>query len=286
MPKTEVLRSREFGLALGLIFGRYALNMQDLHYGYWEDDLDVQVHNLPEAQARYTEVLMSKIPEGVKTILDVGCGAGNTAKKLLDRGYQVDCVSPNPHLTKIARELLGDRAQIYECKFEELQTDRTYDLILFSESFLFINAEVGLKQATRLLNPNGHLLITDVFKIVPDGISPIGGGHQLEKFYNVFNQSTFTLKEEQDITSKIAPTFTVLDDAYKNCLKPAYELIRSRLISTHPWIMKFLQWKFRTKIERIEKKHFGGQRTAESFAKYKSYRLFLYHKSNGIPSTQ
>ena len=32
-----------------------------------------------------------------------------TARKLLDRGYQVDCVSPNSFLTSIAQETLGNR---------------------------------------------------------------------------------------------------------------------------------------------------------------------------------
>ena len=84
---------------------------------------------------------MADIPPGVRSILDVGCGAGNTAHKLLDRGYEVDCVSPNAWLTTEARRLLGTRARVFESKFENLTLDRTYDLILFSESFLFMVAD-------------------------------------------------------------------------------------------------------------------------------------------------
>lgn len=275
------LPSREFGLAIGLVIGKYCLKMEDLHYGYWTDDLPVDLHNLPKAQAQYTDVLISQIPEGVKSILDVGCGGGNTARKLLDRGYQVDCVSPNIHLTKIAREVLGDRAQVFESRFEDLQTDRTYDLILFSESFLFIRPEPGLQQAMQLLNEGGHLLMTDVFKIVPDGQGAIGGGHQLQTFYNIFGNAPFKLVEDRDMTVNIAPTFTVLDEAYRKCLRPAYELIVVRLKAQHPWLMRFLLWKFRSKIERYEKKHFSGKRTAENFARHKSYRMFLYRKIDG-----
>ena len=40
--RQPALRSPEFGLALGLVVGRFALDMQDLHYGYWTDDLEVR----------------------------------------------------------------------------------------------------------------------------------------------------------------------------------------------------------------------------------------------------
>ena len=72
MGNKDLLPSREFGLIMGLIIGKFCLKMEDLHYGYWTDDLPVEVQNLPKAQAQYTEVLIGNIPEGVRTILDVG----------------------------------------------------------------------------------------------------------------------------------------------------------------------------------------------------------------------
>ena len=144
VPRAPALKSPEFGLALGLVAGRFALDMQDLHYGYWTEDLELTPQNMARAQARYTDELMADIPAGVRSILDVGCGAGNTARKLLDRGYEVDCVSPNEWLTAEARKVLGNRARVFESKFEDVKLDRTYDLILFSESFLFMKAEQAL----------------------------------------------------------------------------------------------------------------------------------------------
>ena len=279
MGNKDILPSREFGLIMGLIIGKFCLKMEDLHYGYWTDDLTVEVQNLPKAQAQYTEVLIGNIPEGVRTILDVGCGTGHMARKLLDRGYHVDCVSPNPHLTKLAKEKLGVQSTIFECRYQELQTDRKYDLVLFSESFLFIRPpEAGMKMSEHILNKDGYILITDVFKITPDGQSPIGGGHHLHIFHDTFSHSPFKLLKEDDITGYIAPTFTVLDDAYTHCVKPAYDLLMTRFKASHPWAMKFILWKFRAKFENIENKHFSGKRTAENFAKYKSYRLFLFQK--------
>jgi SAM-dependent methyltransferase len=125
VKNAESLPSREFGLAIGLILGRFFVKMEDLHYGYWTDDLPIEMSNLEKAQAQYSDFLMSHIPEGMKSILDVGCGAGNTARKLLDRGYQVDCVSPNSILTSVAQEALGSRTTFFKCRFEDLQTDVT-----------------------------------------------------------------------------------------------------------------------------------------------------------------
>jgi MPBQ/MSBQ methyltransferase len=117
VPRAPALKSPEFGLALGLVVGRFALDMHDLHYGYWTPDLALTAANLPVAQARYTDKLMADIPEGVKTILDVGCGAGNTAKKLLDRGYEVVCLSPNEWLNAEAQKAVGNRAVVHLSRF-------------------------------------------------------------------------------------------------------------------------------------------------------------------------
>ena len=47
-------------------------------------------------------------------------------------------------LTEEARRVLGTRSRVFASKFEDLTLDRTYDLILFSESFLFMKAEQAL----------------------------------------------------------------------------------------------------------------------------------------------
>jgi SAM-dependent methyltransferase len=283
VKNAESLPSREFGLAIGLILGRFFVKMEDLHYGYWTDDLSIEMSNLPKAQAQYSDFLMSHIPEGMKSILDVGCGAGNTARKLLDRGYQVDCVSPNSFLTSVAQETLGTRTTFFKCRFEDLQTDRRYDLLLFSESFLFMRLDEAIAKALQLLRPGGYILMSDIFKIVPDGNTAIGGGQHLALFQDAFARAPFTKLKEIDMTPQIAPTFTLIHNAYIQAVKPAYDLVMGRLRAKHPWLMKVILWKFRNKIQRAEAKHFSGKRTAETFSKIKSYRLFLFQKQATAP---
>lgn len=276
--RAPALRSPEFGLAIGYVVGSQLLGMEDLHYGYWCDGLAVKLRNMPLAQAAYTDFLMSHIPAGTRSILDVGCGSGSTALKLLDRGYRVDCVSPNPFLTDVARRKLGERATVHASRFEELETDRRYDLLLFSESFLFIKPDRALPRAAGLLNPGGALLITDIFKVPAPDKSPIGGGHDLPFFREIMGRSPFELVTEIDMTEEIAPTFDVLDRSYRDAIRPAYDLIAARLHASRPRLMGFVRWFWRKRLERLEAKHFGGRRTGASFSRHKAYRLFLFRK--------
>jgi hypothetical protein len=66
VPTDGNLPSSEFGLALGYVIGHHFLNMQDLHYGYWPEGLAPLPQNLAQAQANYTDFLMSHIPAGVR----------------------------------------------------------------------------------------------------------------------------------------------------------------------------------------------------------------------------
>jgi SAM-dependent methyltransferase len=280
------LPSSEFGLALGYVIGHHFLNMQDLHYGYWPQGLPRVPQNLAQAQANYTDFLMSHMPSGVKSVLDVGCGAGNTARKLLERGLTVDCVSPNGVLTSVAKQVLAGRGDIFETRFQDLQTDRRYDLVLFSESLLFIPLEAAFTKALSLLNPGGHVLITDIFRVPAEGKSPIGGGHELPRFRETIARFPLVPTLDLDMTDGIAPTFDMLDAAYREAIQPAYELILSRLEAKYPWVMKLVKWKFKKKMRRYEDKHFSGRRNGVNFKKYKAYRLMVYRAATTRPVLQ
>ena len=276
LQRAPALQSPEFGLALGLVVSRFAFDMQDLHYGYWTPDLELTPQNMAKAQARYTDELMADIPAGVRSILDVGCGAGNTARKLLDRGYEVDALSPNSWLNDEAKKVLGSRARVFQSKFEDFPLDRTYDLILFSESFLFMKAEQALAKAESALNPGGYILISDIFKVPADEKSPIGGGQDLRRYRALLEASRFEQLKDTDMTANIAPTFDLLSRAYAEAIGPAYSLILARLEASYPRLMKLVRWKWKAKIARYEEKHFSGKRDGAHFSRHKSYRRMLY----------
>lgn len=278
MKRTKKGLSQEVGLEMGSICGRYFLKLEHLHYGFWTPDLPVDIVNLHKAQENYTAFLMSHIPEGVETILDVGFGTGGVASKLVDRGYHVDGVSPSSFFAERGRELLGDRVNIFECRYEEVQTEKRYDLVLFSESFQYIHLETALEKTDQLLKDGGYMLICDIFGKDTANKGAQRGGHRLRKFSDIMTRFAFEPVEDMDITEQTAPTIDIMDSVLKEVGQPALRSGLRFLSGRYPLTFKFLTWKYRRQLAKMNDKYFNGKRTAAKFKEFKSYRLLLYRK--------
>ena len=277
---TSKVDSKEVGLVAGLNLFHFFLGSRDLHYGLWQDDLEVCIQNLPQAQKRYSDFLVSHIPDGVKRVLDVGCGAGGVATELLARGYQVEGVSPSPLLSEAARQQAGADFKIHQGRFEDVsfEDDEKFDLVMFSESFQYIDLDTVLLDAQQRLRPGGYVLICDFFKTNEPGRSVIGGGHPIDKFRAALQASGLELLEDKDITRETAPNLDIVDQMGRELLLPTFKLIGYAFSSNHPWLAKILRWKYDKKIRKIHRKYLSGERNAESFARYKVYRLLLLRK--------
>ena len=280
VKKDKRALSRQIGLEIGSICGRYFLKLNHLHYGYWTDDLEVDIANVHIAQENYAKFLISNIPETTKTILDVGCGTGQIARELIANGYTVDCVSPSHFLADQARELLGNSTNIFECFYEQLQTDNRYDVVLFSESFQYIDIEQGIRKTLSLLNPDGYMLICDLFRKKTLDKSDISGGHQLELFQHIVSHYPLTLIKDLDITEQTAPNIDVMNDMFKNAVHPTVMLTQQLLENRYHLTSKVIKWLYRKKLSKINRKYFNFEKTGEKFKKFKSYRLLLYRKSD------
>lgn len=278
MANKKKVDSREIGLEMGLLLGRFFQNSEDLHYGYWPDDLEVQFSNFSKAQSNHSEFIIANIPENTKTILDVGAGAGGLASKLVAKGYSVDCVSPSEFLSNKIAEKLGESSEVFRCKYEDLNTDKKYDLIIFSESFQYINVEIGLKKSTELLNKTGHMLICDFFRTDAEGKNPLQAGHNLTKFYATIENTEFENIRDKDITRETAPTIQILDEFLSECLGPLTQLGSKYLEGNYPRFMKMLRWKFSKKFDKLDRTYFSGLINTDAHMKYVNYRLLLYKK--------
>ncbi len=277
---TAKVDSKEVGLIAGLNLFNFFLGTRDLHYGLWQDDLEVCIQNLPAAQQRYSDFLISHIPAGVKRILDVGCGAGGLASELLARGFEVEGVSPSPLLSEAAQQQAGEGFKIHQGRFEDVRFDQEqkFDLVMFSESFQYITLASVFENAMQRLKPGGYILICDFFKTDAPGRSVIGGGHPLKKFMAALEKSGLEVLADEDITRETAPNLDIVDQMGRELLHPTFKLIGYAFDSNHPWLAKLLRWKYQKKIKKINRKYLSGERNGENFALHKVYRLLLLRK--------
>ena len=279
MKKIAKVKSNIIGLNIGLAFGRFFLDTEDLHFGYWPKGEKPTARNFAWAQENHSNLIIDKIPNEARRILDVGSGSGNLALKLLSSGYEVDCVIPSEYLAAEVKEKLNGRGKTHICKFEDFNCIERYDVIIFSESFQYVNIELSLEKVEKLLVPGGHLLICDFFRLDVLEKSLMGGGHRLESFKKRVEQADLELIIDDDITDGTAPTVDFLDQFCQEVLKPVGTMIGEYMLSNYPKITRILMWKFKSRLDKIKSRYMSGQVNAESFKKFKTYRLLLYkHK--------
>ena len=273
---TNRFDSKVIGLDVGLLIGKFFMDTEELHYGYWPDEKKATAQNFSQAQDRHSQLIIDNIPNNVKKILDVGSGSGSLAKKLIKLGYQVDCVIPSEFLAEKVKVKLSDSSKIYINKFEDLDISHHYDLVLFSESFQYVELNDSIKKIISVLNKNGHLLICDVFHKNVEGISPMRGGHRLDLFDDEISNSTLVKDKDIDITKETAPTWDFLNQLLNEVAIPISDMSNNYLEYKYPRLTKLIKWKYQRKLNKIKKVWLSGELTGESFIKFKSYRLFIY----------
>jgi len=276
--KRKTYRSRDVSLDLLMLVAKYFGDARHVHYGYWEDGVELNLANLPKAQEAYCDFILSHIPDGTKTVLDVGCGVGGLSRRLLDAGYTVDALSPSSVLNAYARELLGDEAPIHECRFEDIDTTRKYDMIVFSESFQYVNPTKAFENCAALLAPGGHVLICDIFRVKTADKSPMGGGTRLHRFNAALEGAPFEKIKDIDITRQTGRTMEMVNDFLMRVAKPGHDMLLDFVRERNPWITRIMTWWFRKKLATIDRKYFQGRRGLEMFMKYKSYRLIVFKR--------
>jgi SAM-dependent methyltransferase len=294
MAARDSMSSRE----LGLILAQQLLGVEDLHYGLWDDDLDLSLGNLAVAQQRYSDLLLdtaagllAHLPR--PRILDVGCGTGHLAAQMLSRGWEVAAVSPSPALAALARQRLADfhdsQARLVEERFEDLESHRPgkFDLVLFSESFQYIPLPSLFGKLPGLLSPGSCVLVSDFFKSAAHGDGQagdrsFGGGHGLAAFYDCLAQSPFALLRDDDITARVSPTIELLDDWLVNRLAPAAGTLDDYLLDNYPRLTRLFKWLLRHRLARLRYKYLAGNRSRAVFEKYKSYRLLVLRLTPGV----
>lgn len=256
------------------VFLRYFFETEFLHFGYWRPGVELKFANLKQAQNAYIDELFKLIPDDVQSILDVGCGSGEMASQLLKKNYKVDAVCPPSIMSENAAKKLGSNSTLYECKYEELDIDNKYDLIVFSESIQFIQIKDAFEQCRRY--GNRYILIADLFKNDFPEKGPIGGGKPYKEFLQERDNFNFREINNIDITEYIAPGFDLEQDVMNNFVKPLISVFKRIIAIKNSLLIKLGLFAYRKKLKKMQIRYLeSNDRNSISFAKYKSYRFIL-----------
>ena len=99
-----------------------------------------------------------------KKVLDVGCGPGAYAERLLDRGAQVVAVDVSPRMAELAKARTRGRAEVHRADIAAplsfLET-ASFDLVLGPLVMDYVrNWRATFGEFHRLLHPGGHLVVS------------------------------------------------------------------------------------------------------------------------------
>ena len=287
-PAGRKIDTRALGLDLGTDLVRFLTGRENLHYGIWEEGLDVCASNLLAAQKAYSDRLLSMLPPGRLRILDIGGGAGETAGELQGLGHDVEIVVPSPVLAERCRVNAGDGAKIHVVPFEEFAGDRIFDVCLFSESFQYIGIEAALTNAAANLADDGVILISDCFRTPAFGeefsaLGMVGGGHGLERFRKALADMSMDVIIEDDITALVAPSVE-LEQQFFNMIGRGARRIDRDFSIAYPRLRWIVLKLFRRMLgerrrTRLERRLFDKTRTPEAFCRFNCYLMLKIRPS-------
>ncbi|MEM9715041.1 MAG: class I SAM-dependent methyltransferase [Pseudomonadota bacterium] len=271
--------SKAVGLDIGLSAVKFLTGSENLHYGIW-DGLEVTAENVGAAQTAYTDKLFELLPKtGPLAILDIGGGAGETAKKLIDLGHSVEIVVPSAFLAERCREKCGPDTPVHEMMFEDFQTSKKFDICLFSESFQYIPLDASLPKARGLLNEDGRVIIADCFRkpayYSPDRPSRVGGGWRYTQYREIIEAGDWEEEFFEDVTDKVAPSVQVEQDFF-NVIGHAVTRVSAELAEHKPILFRILRGVVKMALSerrraKLDERLNGQTRSAANFAALNTY---------------
>ena len=256
--KNNTLDTKALGLEVSLAIAKFVTGKENMHYGVW-DNLDPCLENLGKAQEQYTKLLFKYFPKKKKLkILDIGGGAGETAKKLISLGHSVTIIVPSDILSKRCLENTNNKAEVHNIRFEDYEHKKknTFDLCMFSESFQYIPAKIALKKAKGLLNKGGQILVADCFRSDVKHSSHNrrpGGGHPLSEMLKLIKDLDLNIISKKDITKSVAPSLDI-EQKFYNVVGVGIDKVQQGLVASHPWKMKLFNLVYKTIVNQKKRR--------------------------------
>ncbi|MFE7452117.1 methyltransferase domain-containing protein [Streptomyces griseus] len=207
----------------------------NLHYGYWEDDADDS--SIEEATHRLTDLMISGLaPRAGDRVLDIGCGIGNPALRLVGArdvnvvGITVSHVQVSQAKERAAQAGLADRATFQFADAMDMPfPDGSFDGAWALESMLHMpDRSSVLTEAARVLRPGGRLAIADIIErgpVSPEGrvvldhicetykVRSLG---TMDEYRETLSANGFVDVEIRDISDNVSRTGAILADVVES----------------------------------------------------------------------
>ncbi|MEV4442052.1 methyltransferase domain-containing protein [Streptomyces sp. NPDC049577] len=206
---------------------------ESVHCGLWfppdapvPQSMDVAAMS-SEAQDRYTDYLIRTLdPEPGQRVLDIGCGTGRTALRLVQqRDVEVTGVSVSKEQIAVARRLADEHGPAGRLTFEVADAmrlpyeDESFDCAWFVESLCHMDRAKALAEAWRVLKPGAGLMVLE--SVVTDRLTPservvfetvfaANVPPTLPDFFDLVARTGFHTLELKDLSANLAMTMNVL----------------------------------------------------------------------------
>jgi SAM-dependent methyltransferase len=226
--------------------------------------------------------ILNSIPKGVRTILDVGCGKGDVAKTLGERGYQVTAIAPIGNYTSYLKRFEAKGVSFEQVKFADFKPKFKFDLILMSESCGYFSAETAFRHSNRCLITNGHLLILNPFRKSNNEFSACT--HVLADYLRIAEDHGYSMLNCTDITDEILPTLRLFTKLYKDHIEPGLAAAEY-FFQKAPWKTRFLsnllRYLFSKDIRVLERQRetYLQLLNADLFCKCALYLILLFRRN-------
>lgn len=100
---------------------------------YYEQNAPFYTASTAEFHHRHLDPFLSRLPSG-SFVLELGCGSGCDARRILDAGYRLDATDGAAAMVRKAKERFDVDAR--QMRFDELDASETYDAVWAHASLL------------------------------------------------------------------------------------------------------------------------------------------------------
>lgn len=271
-----------------LMLCTHVMGLRSLHWGLWEQGDALTLAGLRTAQARYAQKLLAAIPEGVRTVLDVGCGMGDIAIALAEKGYEVTCIAPVANYADHLSSMRAKGISFIQTTIENFESERTFDLVLMSESAGYFASVVAFEKSWRLLKTEGHLLVCNMFRREPIALRV--AKHILVDFLGRAERSGFRLVHDDDITQATLPSLRLAMSLWEAHGVPAIAL-GSFYLQSASWRTRLLyrvtRLFFSREVADVRNtlQLYAEQLNPELVGRHATYRLLVFRKDARLRAT-